>query len=764
MEKVCAASDSKAKPVGAEGAASAGGLRPEVADLLSLVPPATKTATEVVTAATSTTATASIFNPNKVPHEPATLLFEIGTEEIPSTALYSATEQLKTLAENALETARLSHASVSVVSTPRRIVLEIKRLATDSTPLVQRFKGPAVSIAFDADGNPTKAAEGFARGKGVTVRDLTRAHENDVEYVFATVEQVARPTETLLSEILENLIKAIEWPKSQRWGAHSERFSRPVRWLLALWGKLEIPVQFAGLTASSVTHGHRLIAPEPVLVASADDYSSVLTKIWVVASAEMRAAHIHAQVKSFEEASGLKVYLPKSTFDEVVNLVEFPTTLVGHFDEEFLKIPHEIIIDALLSHQRYFPVYDDQRNLVNQFLVVSNGSPSYNSTIIEGHERVVRPRLADAAFFYHEDLKLTLDEHAKKLDSVVFQEKLGTVGDKVKRIRALTASIATEAGANEIELERCIRSADLAKADLVTHAVVEFTSLQGLMGSYYAAAAGEDPQVVQAVAEHYRPRFAGDELPSGFAGSVVALADKLDTLCGIFAIGQGPTGSSDPFALRRAAIGIINILASGLDGRFAILKLDSLIDSVLLTLAESGITFNIDVARNQVQDFFMTRLGVMARDQGFAPDVIDAVMAAGVLEPAEVFRRCQILGNRRQTQPEFFSDLATAFTRANNLRNTKLGMEIDRELLGEAESQLLNVIEKVEEGVQSALLEGRYERALDYLATLRGPIDRFFEDVLIMDSDIKLRENRLRLLNRFTAIFADLADFSRLEG
>ncbi|MCL2339772.1 MAG: glycine--tRNA ligase subunit alpha, partial [Actinomycetia bacterium] len=439
-------------------------------------------------------AVASALGP--VPSEPVTLLLEIGTEEIPAAELYTATIQLKALAEAALAAARLEHGAVSSSSTPRRLVLEVKRLAPESTALVQRFKGPATSIAFDADGQPTAAASGFARGKGVDVRDLTRGSEGDNEYVFATVEQIARKTETLLPELLANLISALEWPKSQRWGSGAERFARPVRWLLALWGGRVIPVEFGSLVAGRISYGHRLIAPEAIVVDQADDYATALTKAWVVSTAEMRAAHIKAQVQRFEAESGLTAYMPKSTFDEVVNLVEFPTTLVADFDLEYLEVPPEILIDTLLKDQRYFPVYDADQRLTNQFLVVSNGSPSYNSEIIAGHERVVRPRLADAVFFYHEDLKIPLPQRVDELEQVIFHEKLGTLKAKTDRLVQLAAFIAAAAQSRDSsidaeQIEQAQRAAFLAKADLVTHAVIEYTALQGIMGDYYARAAGE---------------------------------------------------------------------------------------------------------------------------------------------------------------------------------------------------------------------------------------------------------------------------------
>jgi glycyl-tRNA synthetase len=714
----------------------------------------------------STQPTASVSAPSSTqpvsasapsPSAPATLVFEIGTEEIPAGPLAAATAQLKALAESAFAEARLEHGTLSVSSTPRRLILEVRRLAPLSTPLVQRFRGPAVSIAFDAEGKPTKAAEGFARGKGVAVQELTRAREGEVEYVFAQVEQLARRTEALLPPLLAGLISALTWPKAQRWGSTEERFIRPIRWLCALWGEHIIPVEFAGLTGGRVTFGHRLIAPDAVEVANADEIATLHTRGWIVASPEMRAAQIRAQIKTIEEKTGLIAYVPEGTFGEVVNLVEYPTSLVGTFDEEYLEVPPEIIIDAMLKHQRYFPLYQASGELSNSFIVVSNGSPAYNSTIIDGNERVVRPRLSDAAFFYREDLKRPLESYVDDLEQVIFHEKLGSLRSKVDRIVQMAGNIAVMAGGSAEQVERSRRAALLCKADLVTGAVVEFTSLQGIMGGYYAAAAEEPSEVAEAIRQHYRPRFAGDAVPALFEGKVTALADKIDTVCGIFAIGQGPTGSSDPFALRRAAIGIINILLSGLT-----VSLEAIITEALTQLG--GVKFDKKGIAEQVQSFFVTRLEVIARARGYTPDTEAAVLATGVAEPADVLARCETLSLARSKEPELFEDLATAYARANNLRDSELGTTINEDLLGEPERALSEAIDKVQQGVRDALDRGKYNTALEFLASLRGPIDRFFEDVLIMAPDERLRVNRLKLLNRFIATFKDVADFSKLAG
>ncbi|MDR1712648.1 MAG: glycine--tRNA ligase subunit beta, partial [Coriobacteriales bacterium] len=686
--------------------------------------------------------------------EPATLVLEIGTEEIPAGPLAAATAQLKQLAEQAFSAARLEHGAISVSSTPRRLILDVKRVAAQSTPLVQRFKGPAVAIAYDEQGQPTKAAEGFAKGKGVPVASLTKAREGGTEYVFASVEVLARKSTDLLPELLEGLISGLTWPKAQRWGSTEERFSRPVRWLVALYGSQVVPLGFAGLSSGRISYGHRLIAPDAIEVPTADELATLHTKAWIVDSAEMRAGHIKAQIKTIEEKEGLQAYVPADTFKEVVNLVEYPTSLVGSFDEEFLQVPAEIITDAMLKHQRYFPLYQPDGSLANKFIVVSNGSPAYNSTIIDGNERVVRPRLADAAFFYREDLKRPLQSYVDDLEQVVFHEKLGSLRAKVDRIVELAGEIATLAGGDVEQIDRSRRAALLAKADLVTHAVVEFTSLQGVMGRYYAQAEGDAPEIAQAIEEHYRPRFATDAIPGNFEGCAVALADKIDTVCGLFAVGQPPTGSSDPFALRRSAIGIINILLAGYP-----VSLEAMISNALAGLGDISVPADTKAA---IRAFFAGRLEVIARERGYSPDVVAAVQSADVIEPVDLLARCEALSAARSKAPELFEDLATAYARANNLRDEALGRKVAPELFGAAEQSLNSAVDKVAQGVKDALEHGKYATALEYLASLRAPIDTFFTDVMVMDKDDALRENRLKLLNRFVSVFTDVADFGKL--
>ena len=677
-----------------------------------------------------------------------TLAFEIGTEEIPAFDLHRATAQLARLVPDALDAVRIPHGEVAVHTTPRRLVAIVEDVAEFTEALEETFRGPSAKIAFDAEGNPTKAAVGFARGKGVDVGALEVREEKGVEYVFATRRVEARDAAELLPEVLEGVIAGIAWPKSCRWGSTSEYFSRPVRWIVAMLDERVVPVRFAGLEAGNLTRGHRFLSPGPHEVPTASALLDVLEGAHVVTSEQAGVARI-------EEECGARAELPEKTLLEVVNLCEQPTVLAGAFDEEFLQVPEEIIVDAMLMHQRYFPLYDEGGKLTNRFIVVSNGDPACAATIADGNERVVRARLSDAKFFYEEDLKRPLEAYVERLDEVVFQESLGTMRAKAERITALARHLAADAGLSAADAAVAERAAHLAKADLVTSAVVEFTSVQGVMGSYYAAACGEG-----AIADHYRPRFAGDALPASAAGRIVAMADKLDTICGLIAAGQGPTGSSDPFALRRSALGILSMLLDeGLPLRVGLVRA---IDAALASYAAQGVAFDAQAVREEVADFFIARAKVLLRDEGRAPDTIDAVLAAGVREPVEFASRVRALDAAREGDPDAFADLATAFARANNLRDASLGAEVDEGLLSEVEHALSCAVAQAESRVGSALAADDYPSALAELAGLRKPVDAFFEGVMVMDEDRALRENRLRLLNRFVAVFEDVADFGKM--
>ncbi len=686
--------------------------------------------------------------------ETRTLAFEIGTEELPAFDLARATEHMHHLVSEAFAAVRIPCGEVLIYSTPRRLVAVVAEVAVETESLVEEYKGPSAKIAFDGEGAFTKAAIGFAKGKGLSVDDLESRTIDGVDYLFAVKNVPARSTSELLPKVLEGIISGISWPKSCRWGTESVWFSRPIRWILALFGEDIVPFEFASICSGNTTRGHRFLAPGDHTVTKADDLLATYDRIFVVPSQEAREALIKAGVALLEEKTGAEAVLPEKTLAEVVNLTEYPTVLAGTFDIGFLRVPEEIIVDAMLMHQRYFPLYE-KGSLSNAFVVVSNGDPAYSDNIIDGNERVVRARLADAKFFYEEDLKHPLESYVDRLDEVVFQESLGTMKDKTWRIVSLTEHLVEAAGLGGQDAEDALRAAYLCKADLVCNAVIEFTSVQGIMGSYYAKASHETEGVAKAIEEHYHPRFAQDVPPSTVAGKLVALADKLDAICGLFAVGQGPTGSSDPFALRRNAIGIINML---LDGLPVLLE-----PAVTMSLASfDNIDFDRDAVAREVLDFFTARTKVILKDAGQSIDVIDAVLAVDVAEPAEIAARVRALGIARKEAPAVMEDLATAFARANNLRVADLGSAVDESLMGEHEKGLYAALLHAEAAVDAALASDDYASALQSLATLREPVDTFFEEVLVMDKDDALKRNRLILLNRFVDAFAHVADFGKI--
>lgn len=686
------------------------------------------------------------------------LLFEIGCEEIPSVPLYDALTELKERAAAALDAARLGYSTVTVCGSPRRLTLFVAGLAERQADLSLTVRGPASRAAFDVSGVPTKAAEGFARSRGVAVEDLFVAEAEGGEYVFAAVEEPGKDAIEILPGLLAAIAGDLDWAKSMRWGSGSTRFIRPVRWLTALFGSSIVPVTFAGVAAGRTSEGHRFLAG-PVEIPYAGAYVESLRAGLVLADMEERAETVRTGIDGAARGRGARAVVPEKTLAEVVNLVEWPTVGVGRFDEEFLAVPREVVEEAMESHQRYFPVEDADGALLPLFIVVHNGPPDRSDEIVAGHERVIRARLADAAFFYHEDLARPLEAYVQSLDSIVFHERLGSLGAKTARIDTLAKALAEQVGAPSDTAAYAARAAHLAKADLVTHAVVEFPTLQGVMGYRYALASGETPEVAEAVVDHYRPRFAGDALPRSLAGKLVSIADKLDTIVGIIAIGQAPTGSADPYALRRFAIGILTMV---LDGGVR-LDLDRAIEAALCGYAEALPDLDPNEAGAAVKAFFDGRLEVMLRDKGFAYDEVDAVMAVASGDPTDTLRRVHALAGFRTSDAGH--DLSIAFKRAANLADADAGTDLDRSIMVADEAALADALAEARARVAPLLGTAHdYEGALAALADLRGPVDAFFDGVLVMDPDEKLRRNRLALLNGLVGLFDGFADFGKLAG
>jgi len=682
------------------------------------------------------------------------LIFEIGTEELPSTPLNDALVQLEKLVPNAFAQANLDFDDFTLYSTPRRITICVSGLKDEQPDRVDEYKGPAKKVGYAPDGEPTKAGLGFARGKGIDISQVELREIDGAEYLYARVEQEGRAALDILPDILSGFLHDLDWKRSQRWGDQTVRFVRPVRWLLALFGDEIVPVTFGDVVSDRFTYGHRFLSSGTIEISSMKDYENTLRKSHVVVDPSKRKTLIEEGIAELGSRYGTPLVV-ESVLREVINLTEYPNAIVGEFDEEFLRVPREILEYAMSKHQRYFAIQRADGTLDNHFVVISNGNPKFSRQIIEGHERVVRARLADAAFFYDEDLKVPLEQWLKKLEHVVFQEKLGTTAAKVERVEELTRMLSRSLDVEPDEAAFAQRAAHLAKADLVTNAVVEFTELQGIMGAYYALAAGEESQVATAIREHYKPRFASDAIPSTVAGKIVSIADKLDTIAGIFAVGKAPKGTSDPFALRRSAIGILQIALQSL-------PLD-LEEAVTFSLGRiKDVSFDEEKTRKAIIDFFTARLQTILRDAGFAYDTVDAVLAVDGGYPADAYRRCESLTEFRAVN-EAAADLLAAFKRAKNLSVPSVGVQVDRSLFMPVEDAFASAIVEAAQGSKALFAAGDYAAMLALLSSLREPVDAFFEGVMIMDPDEALKNNRIALLNNFLELFDLFADFSRLS-
>lgn len=687
-----------------------------------------------------------------------TFALEIGSEEIPAFDLADATKQMHKLVPDVLDRAGIEHGDVEIYTSPRRQIFVVKDVAESTKALTEKFRGPSLKVALDEAGKPTKALEGFARSKGVAIEDLTREGEGDKCAFYAVVNTPERPVFDMLGAVCLDVINGIKWPKSMNWGSTKEVYSRPIRWLCALFGSNVVKFDYANITSGNTTIGHRFLNPGPHVVKSADDLVSTVESANVISTEEKRRDKILDEVKAIEQKTGLVAKIPEKTLVEVTNLNEYPTPMVGTFDEEFLAVPEEIIVDAMLMHQRYFPLYDKNDKLSNKFVIISNGDPKNEEIIVEGNERVVAARLYDAKFFYEEDLKVPLADNVEKLSQVIFQEKLGTIKNKNDRNVELAKQICKLADLSGDDEKDALRATLLAKADLPSNAVIEFTSVQGIMGGYYAKASGENDRVALAIKEHYNPKFAGDEVPSDIVGKVVAAADKLDTVVGLISVGERPTGSKDPFGVRRAALGVVSILSSGLD-----INLEAAVDASIAILKAQIPSIDEEKTKSEVVDFFISRASQISRDSGVEADTVDAVVSTGVVEPLAIISRCKILEKVRSENRATFDDLASAFVRAKNLSDKSIGVAFDKSLFNNKETNLFNAIASANDAKEK-FSSTDFEKLICELANLKGPIDDFFENVMVMDKDETIRKNRIALVNSFVEVFDNTADFSKFTS
>jgi glycyl-tRNA synthetase beta chain len=681
------------------------------------------------------------------------LLLEIGTEELPWGAVQDGRRQLRDNLLSILERERLGHGEIHVYSTPRRLAALVEDLAERQADYQEMVKGPQRSAAFDERGNPTAAAEGFARARGVRVEDLVVRETEKGEFVFAVVREEGRKTLEILPGLVEEGLRSFSFRKSMRWGEGEFRFARPVRWLVVLYGTEVVPVEFEGLRAGRLTRGHRFLSSGEVEVALPRDYVEVLRRARVLADEEERRKSILEGVEEALSSQGLRAVPAGETLDEVVDLVEYPYVILGSFEERFLQLPREVLETAMQEHQRYFPVEGEDGRLAPAFLVVHNGDPEREDIIRRGHERVLRARLEDASFFYQEDLKRTLEDRLPDLRSVVWQARLGSLYDKSLRLADLCEEVCRSAHLPEETAEKARRAALLCKADLVTSMVVEFTSLQGVMGRIYALAAGEDGETAAAIEEHYLPRFAGDRLPETLPGAVLCLAEKVDNLTGCFGVGLIPSGSEDPYALRRQAVAVLSVVAkAGLHLDFA---------SLLAVAAERFGFARPDAVAGEVGEFCRQRWRQALIGEGFDYDLVAAVLDLALRDPCEARLRLEALQEARNRG--LLQRAYTGFERCYNLSSRSEAAELDVDLLREeAERNLYSKLTWAQDPLRGYLDAGEYQAALGVLLELAPDIDRFFSEIFVMGEDRRLRDNRLALLKKVASLFLEFADFTQV--
>lgn len=679
------------------------------------------------------------------------LLLEIGTEEIPARFMPEILAQLSRAARAKFDELRIDCESIRTVGTPRRMALLVRGMAEKQADRSAENKGPSVNVAFDADGNPTKAGAGFARGQKVDPKDLVVKDG----YVYAMVREAGKDTESLLGGVLPELILGLNFPKNMRWADLDLKFVRPIKWIVALFGEAVVPFAIANVRSGNLSRGHRFLGGD-ALIPCAAEYERVLKEQFVIVDQDARRAMILDQIEALAAKQGGRAEITEDLLEEVVYLVEYPTALCGGFEEKYLALPKEAVITPMREHQRYFPVISADGKLMPLFITVRNGGKAHLETVQRGNERVLRARLADARFFFEEDCKVKLVDRLEKLKSVVFQEGLGTVYDKTVRLEKLALFLAKAVGADDAVISAAKRAALLSKADLVTGMVCEFTELQGVMGREYALIGGEREDVAAAIYEHYLPRFAGDALPDSMAGRLISIADKMDNIVATFSRGLIPTGSQDPFALRRQALGIVNILIAAK----CHISLEAFVGEAMSLL-------RIDEAEKRarliddVREFFCLRVKNVLTDAGIRYDVIDAVIGAGLDDVYGAYLRAKAVAGEID-RPDM-AKAVQAFVRVGNLAKKAERTAIDENLLqSKAEENLFKAYASAASAVDSLITGEDFAGAIDAMMDLTEPIDAFFDAVMVMDKDEAIRENRLALLKAIVDMSLRLADFSKL--
>ena len=690
------------------------------------------------------------------------LLFEIGTEEIPVRFMDSACNQIQEIIAKEFAEARLAYASLHVYGTPRRFALLVEGLDALQEDISVEVKGPAQKSAYDGEGNATKALLGFCKGQGVLVEDVFVKDVNGIPYIFAMKHSKGKETAQLLPQILVDCVHKIYFPKPMRWADQEMRFARPIRWLVALWGNDVLPMEIAGVTADKYSRGHRFLGSDHIEICCPKKYQERMKENFVIVDQKERKNMIWQQIQQVASDCQGVVKEDEELLEEVTYLLEYPTALAGNFDESYLELPPEVIITPMREHQRYFPVYDQNGKLLNKFITVRNGVAEHLEIVAAGNEKVLRARLSDAEFFWQEDLEKSLDDNVSKLKNIVFHEKLGTIYEKMERTQKIAAYLGEALGLDQDYLAKLKRAVYLLKADLVSNMVYEFPELQGIMGEYYGEKAGEAKEVSVAIREHYLPRFAGDILPESKIGMIVAIADKIDSIVGMFAIGLIPTGSQDPYALRRQATGISQIIIQK-QLPVSIQALAGIACDAFI--AQLGDVVVKEQVLKDIAGFFTQRLENILSENGIAYDVINSVTVSNPDDLYQSKLKADAIAAFKQT--EQFARLMGGFKRAANLCKNSQGeaVAIQSELFTEmAETALYEAVTNAESAVETYLASGSYGSILAQVAALAGPIDAFFEAVMVMDENMEIRNNRLSLLQKIIQLPSVVGNLDLLQN
>ncbi|WP_058307419.1 glycine--tRNA ligase subunit beta [Gracilibacillus massiliensis] len=685
------------------------------------------------------------------------VLFEVGLEEMPARFMNDTEKQLKTKTIEWLKEIRLNYQKLSTFITPRRFAVLIEGLDEKQEDQEEEAKGPSVKIAKDQDGNWTKAAIGFSKGQGKTVDDIYLKEIKGTEYVFVNKFLEGKTQEELLPQF-KDIIFSLNFPKNMRWANQNLRFIRPIKWLVALRDQTVIPFDITGVSTSNISYGHRFLG-EKFVIANPTDYQSLLEEQYVIADTKKREKMIVDGIHTIEQEKGWTIPVDEDLLEEVTHLVEYPTVFSGSFSDEFLHIPKEVLITSMKEHQRYFPVQSQDEDLLPYFIGVRNGTADYIETVSRGNEKVLRARLQDAQFFFEEDQKQSIESNLKHLDRMVFQENLGTIADKVKRVVEIATIIGKELNLSNPEQKQIRRAASISKFDLVTNMVTEFTELQGTMGRKYATIFGEDEVVAQAIEEHYMPRNAHDQLPQSTIGSVVSIADKIDTIVGCFSVGLIPSGSQDPYALRRQAQGILQI---NQHNQLNINVMD-LIQQVFALFEQNNIpTSEKSNVLQQLESFFKQRAAYIMKEANIEADIIDALLVNPLSDFSYILEKGKVLKSKRSTID--FKDKQEAYVRVLSLASKAEGdVMVDVSLfVKEAENNLYNSYLDVKEAYNEALAN-KDALAIDLLSPLVKPIHLFFDHIMVMDKDTKIRDNRLALLQMIANDVKRYADLTKVQ-